>query len=96
MKNAPATSRRHALKLLSGIPLLPMAGTLSASSLLLTACGGSDDVVMKKRQLQLHVRPRPGQPSRNGHNHVGSTMTVNFSNDSKVEFKLAYQPFFDR
>jgi len=95
MKNTPDTSRRHALKLLSSMPLLPMAGTLSASSLLLTACGGGDDaVVMRSVSFSSMPAPTLANAAAMATTTVGSTMTVNFSDNTKLDFKLAYQPFF--
>jgi hypothetical protein len=35
-----------------------------------------------------------GECRGDGHHHVGSTMTVSFSDSSKLDFKLSYQPFF--
>jgi len=94
MKHTADTSRRHALKLFAGMPLFPLAGTLSASTALLAACGGGDDVVMKSVSFSSMAAPTLANPAAMATTTVGSTMTVNFSNDSKVEFKLAYQPFF--
>lgn len=94
MKNTPDTTRRHALKLFAGMPLLPLSGTLSASSALLTACGGGDDVVMSSVSFSSMPAPSLASPAAMATTTVGSTMTVNFSDNSKLDFKLAYQPFF--
>lgn len=94
MKNTPDTSRRHALKLLSGMPLLPMAGTLSACSALVTGCGGNDDVLMTGVSFSSMPAPTLANAAAMATTTVGSTMTVNFSNNTKLDFKLAYQPFF--
>ena len=94
MKNAPDTSRRLALKLFAGMPLLPLASTLSASTALLAACGGGDDVVMSSVTFSSMAAPTLANPAAMATTAVGSTMTVNFSDATKVDFKLAFQPFF--
>jgi hypothetical protein len=94
MNNTPVTSRRHALKLFAGMPLLPLAGTLSATSALLSACGGGDDVVMSSVSFSSMAAPTLANPAAMATTTVGSTMTVNFSDATKLDFQLAYQPFF--
>lgn len=94
MKHTPDTSRRHALKLFAGMPLLPLAGTLSASTAVLAACGGGDDVVMSSVSFSAMAAPTLANAAAMATTTVGSTMTVNFSDASKLDFKLAYQPFF--
>ncbi len=94
MKNVPDTSRRHALKLLSGMPLLPMAGTLSACSALMTGCGGNDEVLVSSVSFSSMSAPTLANAAAMATTTVGSTMTVKFSDNTKQDFKLAYQPFF--
>jgi secreted PhoX family phosphatase len=100
MKNSAETSRRRILQMFAGVPLLPMAGTLSATSLMLTACGGGDAVpaatlssVSFSSMAALNLATSASQAAM-ATTTVGSTLSVNFSDNSKVDFKLAYQPFF--
>ena len=103
MKNSADTSRRRILQMFAGVPMLPLAGTLSATSLMLTACGGGDSEeavpaatlssVSFSSMAALNMATSTSQAAM-ATTTVGSTMTVNFSDKSKVDFKLAYQPFF--
>jgi len=78
--------------------MLPLAGSLSATSLLLSACGGSDDAVttatMSGVSFSSMAAPTLANAAAMATTTVGSVMSVNFSDASKVDFKLAYQPFF--
>ena len=89
------TSRRRILQMLVGMPLLPLAGTLSATSALLSACGGSDaPVTFTGVSFSSMAAPTLANAAAMATTTVGSTLTVNFSDASKLDFKLAYQPFF--
>jgi secreted PhoX family phosphatase len=97
MTSTPETSRRRVLQMLAGMPMLPLAGTLSASSVLLTACGGSDSaapVTYSGVSFAAMAAPNLTNAAAMATTTVGSTMTVNFSDASKLDFKLKYQPFF--
>ncbi|MEO5607421.1 MAG: alkaline phosphatase PhoX [Polaromonas sp.] len=99
---ASLVSRRHALQLFAGAPLLPLSSTF-AGSLLLAGCGGGDDAVAAAYAppaslsgVSFSSMPAPtlANAAAMATTTVGSVMTVNFSDSSKVDFKLAYQPFF--
>jgi secreted PhoX family phosphatase len=105
MTTNPELSRRRLLRMLGGIPMLPLASVAGAS--LLTACGGSDDTDMPGALAPVvpsatlgtvtfssMAAPNLANPAAMATTTVGSTMTVNFSDTSKLDFKLAYQPFF--
>ena len=105
MTTTPELSRRRLLRLLGGVPMLPLASVAGAS--LLTACGGSDDdddalataptapvATMGTVSFSSMAAPTLANPAAMATTTVGSTMTVNFSDTSKLDFKLAYQPFF--
>jgi secreted PhoX family phosphatase len=99
MKSTPETSRRRVLQMLAGMPMLPLAGTLSASSVLLTACGGGSDsaatpVTYSGVSFTAMAAPNLSNAAAMATTTVGSSMTVNFSDASKLDFKLKYQPFF--
>jgi len=99
-------SRRRLLRLLGATPMLPIgAGSVAA---MLTACGGGDDspasatppaqttptVTLAGVSFSAMAAPSLVDAAAMAKTTVGSTMTVNFSDSSKLDFKLAYQPFF--
>nr|WP_319563534.1 alkaline phosphatase PhoX [uncultured Rhodoferax sp.] len=102
MNSTPETSRRRVLQMLAGMPMLPLAGTLSASSVLLTACGGSDSAAPVTAAPATYngvsftamAAPNLSNAAAMATTTVGSSMTVNFSDASKLDIKLTYQPFF--
>ena len=106
MKPVAVLSRRRALQLFAGAPMLPLSSTF-AGSLLLAGCGGGDDVIAAPGTppvtpaasysgVSFSSMPAPtlANPAAMATTSVGSVMTVNYSDSSKVDFKLAYQPFF--
>jgi hypothetical protein len=100
-------SRRRLLRLLGATPMLPIgAGSVAA---MLSACGGGDDSPASSTPVQTTPVPTVtlagvsfssmAAPSlldaaAMAKTTVASTMTVNFSDSSKLDFKLSYQPFF--
>lgn len=103
MKPVAALSRRRALQFFAGAPMLPLSSTF-AGSLLLAGCGGGDDVIAAPAAtpaasysgVSFSSMPAPtlANPAAMATTTVGSVMTVNYSDRSTVDFKLAYQPFF--
>ncbi|MEO7159296.1 MAG: alkaline phosphatase PhoX [Polaromonas sp.] len=102
MKPAATLSRRRALQLFAGAPMLPLSSTF-AGSLLLAGCGGGDDAVAASiapsatlSGVSFSSMPAPtlANAAAMATTTVGSLMSVNFSDSSKLDFKLAYQPFF--
>ncbi|MDB5790168.1 MAG: alkaline phosphatase [Massilia sp.] len=105
MTTTPELSRRRLLRLLGAVPMLPLASVAGAS--LLTACGGGDDsdgtlatapagpvATLGTISFSSMAAPTLANAAAMATTTVGSTMTVNFSDTSKLDFKLAYQPFF--
>jgi hypothetical protein len=105
MNPTPELSRRRLLRLLGSAPMLPLAGAAGAS--LLAGCGGSSDddapiavapgapvATLGSVTFTSMAAPTLANAAAMATNTVGSTMSVNFSDTSKFEFKLAYQPFF--
>jgi len=104
MNPTPELSRRRLLRLLGSAPMLPLAGAAGAS--LLSACGGGDDAMpdavapvapvatLGSVTFTSMAAPTLANAAAMATNTVGSTMSVNFSDTSKLDFKLAYQPFF--
>lgn len=99
MKPVATLSRRRALQFFAGAPMLPLSTTF-AGSFLLAGCGGGDDPiaapVASYSGVSFSSMPAPtlANAAAMATTTVGSVMTVNYSDSSKVDFKLAYQPFF--
>jgi secreted PhoX family phosphatase len=93
-------SRRKALKLLVGAPMLPLGGLATAS--MLTACGGTDELATPVKPVANFVSaafasmaaPTLADPAAMAKTTVGSTLTVQLNDGTSRAFKLAYQPFF--
>ena len=102
MNPVPEMSRRRVLQMFAAAPLLPLSALGSAS--LLAGCGGSassDTVALPLISATLNSVTFSSMPAPTLANAaamatttVGSVMTANFSDASKLDFKLAYQPFF--
>jgi secreted PhoX family phosphatase len=105
MTTTPELSRRRLLRLLGAAPMLPIAGAAGAS--LLSACGGGSGAAapgvaapvappatFASVTFSSMAAPTLANPAAMATNTVGSTMSVNFSDNSRLDFKLAYQPFF--
>ncbi|VCU71026.1 hypothetical protein PIGHUM_03106 [Pigmentiphaga humi] len=96
----PNPTRRHALKLLTGAPMLPL-GSLSATALL-SGCGGDGAVAATPPGPASYVSaaftgmsaPSLSAPAAMATTTVGSGLTVTMSDGSTRSYKLAYQPFF--
>ena len=85
-------TRRKALQLLAGVPMLPLGA--SASAALLTACGGSDDPSYVSASFTSMAAPTLANAAAMATTTVGSTLNIMFSDDSVRSYQLAYQPFF--
>ncbi len=98
MQNKPQFSRRSLLQVLAGAPLLPLSSALGAAGFGLTACGGGSTTVppvtFSSVSFSSMAAPTLANAAAMATTTVGSVMTVNFSDASKLDFKLAYQPFF--
>jgi len=95
-------SRRRLLRMMGATPMLPLgAGGVAA---LLAGCGGGNDtptstaatpaVTLASVSFGSMTAPTLAGAAAMATTSVGSTMTVNFSDSSKLDFKLSYQPFF--
>lgn len=93
MNTLSDVSRRRLLKLLSGAPLLPLSSSLAGATVL-AGCGGGDDATLSAVSFSSMAAPTLAQPAAMATTTVGSVMTATFSDASKIDFKLAYQPFF--
>ena len=96
MQKLPQTSRRNVLKMLSAGPMLPLSSAMAGSALL-SACGGTEaTTVAGITGVSFSSMPAPtlANAAAMATTSVGSVMTVHFSDNSKVDYKLSYQPFF--
>ena len=97
MSNTPNFSRRSLLQALAGAPLLPLTSAFGAVGFGLTACGGGTTgapVTFSSVSFSSMAAPSLANAAAMATTTVGSVMTVNFSDASKLDFKLAYQSFF--
>ncbi len=103
MTSTPELSRRRLLRLLGAAPMLPLSGFAATS--LLAGCGGDNDDVYGANppssvatfasvSFSGMAAPTLADAAAMATTSVGSTMTVNFSDTSKMDFKLSYKPFF--
>nr|WP_238400611.1 alkaline phosphatase PhoX [Burkholderia thailandensis] len=99
MPALPNPSRRHALKILAGAPMLPLSGV--ALPALLSGCGGGDDVAAAPPAASFAAAafasmaaPTLADPAAMATTTVGSTLSVSFTDGSTRNYKLAYRPFF--
>jgi hypothetical protein len=94
-------SRRKALQLFSGAPLLPLGSVVSASSLL-AACGGGDDDNTTPPVTKNYVSatftsmaaPTLSTPANMATMYAASQLKVAFDDKSEQVYDLGYQPFF--
>jgi secreted PhoX family phosphatase len=100
MSELAHTSRRQALKLMAGIPMLPL-GTIATSSLLsawsggaAAATSGASGASFVSAEFTGMAAPRLGDAAAMATTSVGSSLTVQLSDKTSQVFKLAYQPFF--
>ena len=95
MSNTPNISRRSILQALSGVPLLPLSSVFAGVGLTATACGGSSAAAtLSSVTFSNMPAPTLANAAAMATTTVGSVMSVNFSDNSKLDYKLAYQPFF--
>ncbi|HJV61984.1 MAG TPA: alkaline phosphatase PhoX [Albitalea sp.] len=100
MSNSINLSRRHAMRLLSSVPLLPLGGSLAATSLL-SACGGDSDnggdpppVTVESVAFTAMAAPSLANAAAMATTSVGSTMVVTLSDGSSQSYTLGYKTFF--
>ena len=96
MTTSPQFNRRQWLQAFAGAPLLPLATSISGASLMLTACGGSNQTIANFTSAAFTSTPAPSlaNAAEMATTTVGSYLNMNFSDGSQQSFKLSYQPFF--
>lgn len=95
-------SRRRMLRLFGAAPMLPL--TSLGAGALLAGCGSNDStdqpaapaapVSLAGVTFTATAAPTLANAAAMATTNIASTMTVNFSDNSKLDFKLAYKPFF--
>lgn len=99
MPDTPEYGRRNLLQALAYSPFLPL-GSLTVSSLLsATGCSSNGQnkygsVDFKSATFTSMPTPTIAQAAAMATTTVSSSLRVDFSNGSTVDFKLGYQPFF--
>ena len=95
MTQAPPLSRRRALQLLSGAPLLPLAST-SPLFAFLAGCGGSDDSgpTVTAASFDGMAAPTLATPAAMATTTVASKLSVTYSDGTTQSYALRYEPFF--
>ena len=76
--------------------MLPLSSALAGSSLL-SACGGTDAVAsptVSAVSFSSMAAPGLSNPAAMATTTVGSVMTISYSDNTKMDLKLSYQPFF--
>ena len=90
-------SRRRALQLLTGAPLLPIASA-SPMFIALSACGGeggdAPPAIVKSARFQSMAAPTLANPAAMATTTVGSSLVANYSDGTSQTFALQYEPFF--
>ena len=96
MTTSPQFNRRQWLQAFAGAPLLPLATSMSGASLMLSACGGSNQTLANFISASFTSTPTPtlANAAAMATTTVGSSLNMNFSDGSQQSFKLSYQPFF--
>jgi secreted PhoX family phosphatase len=75
--------------------MLPLAASLSSASLMLSACGATtSSALFTAASFSSTPAPNLSTPAAMATTTVSSTLTMSFSDGSKQDYKLAYQPFF--
>ncbi|GAB3402976.1 PhoX family protein [Massilia agilis] len=95
-------SRRRIMRLFGAAPMLPF--TSFGAGALLAGCGSDNGPVadatppapVNLASVTFSATPAPtlANAAAMATTNVASTMTVSFSDSSKIDFKLSYQPFF--
>lgn len=90
-------SRRRLLKFFAGAPMLPLAGSAFATTLL-AGCGGggdsSDGVRFTSAAFSGMAAPTIAEPGAMAMTSVASSLRVAYSDGSAKTLALAYHPFF--
>ena len=88
-------ARRSLVKMIAGVPLLPLSSAL-ASAGLLGACNSDDEPAAQLTGVSFSSMAAPtlSTPAAMATTSVASTLTASFDDKSTLSFTLGYQPFF--
>ncbi|MFO1313894.1 MAG: DUF839 domain-containing protein [Burkholderiales bacterium] len=99
MSNASSPSRRNALKIIAGMPMLPLSAGTLATLTSLTACGGGGgeavSTALKSTEFVGFAAPGLGAPAEVATTTVKSSLKVTYGDSSTKTFALGYQTFFN-
>jgi uncharacterized protein len=93
MPDSVNLSRRRALQLFAGVPMLPL-GASAVSSLFALGSGGAVAAQAASVSFSSMAAPSLADPAAMATTTVGSTLTVKLADGTEQAFKLAYEPFF--
>ncbi|AWK89555.1 PhoX family protein [Azospirillum thermophilum] len=94
MSQLPETSRRSVLRILAGMPLLPVAGMAGGSAVTLLAPTGAA-AKAAPTAAEFIGMAAPATARAQASTQVESSMVVTFADGKKQTFKLGYQPLFN-
>jgi len=97
MPDQTLPSRRQALQLLAGVPMLPLAAGASASLLAGFAASpaqAAGSAAFKSARFTGMAAPGLDNPAAMATTSVNSSLTVTLTDGTSQTFKLAYEPFF--
>ncbi|SMF53501.1 hypothetical protein SAMN06265365_11833 [Tistlia consotensis] len=95
MTTTTEASRRDVLRLLAGLPLIPVAGSTALSTGLFAATAGDAAAATAAPvSAEFIGMPAPSTPAAQAATTVESAMVVTYADGKKQTFKLAYQPLF--
>ena len=91
MSETVSVSRRHTLKLLSGVPMLPLASSLAGMSFIAEAKAHG---LPASFDFSSMAAPSLADPAQMATTYVDSTLTTNFGAHHSETYKLGYETFF--
>jgi len=96
MTRSIGISRRDALRLLAGAPVLPLAGLGSLSSLALEGCATLESPAAGPAVASAAFigMAAPAEPAAQATTEVRSSLSVKYADGKQQLFKLAYRPLF--
>jgi hypothetical protein len=94
MMRATDTSRRNALKVIAGAPLLPLASSLGGSVSFLFGAESAFAASVASASFVPMPAPSLANAPAMATTAVGSSMAVTYADGTEQSFTLAYEPFF--
>ncbi|WP_372018858.1 PhoX family phosphatase [Tistrella mobilis] len=97
MSTLPEASRRTVLRLLAGMPLLPVAGLAAGSTATAfgrTAFAATGGAAAAPRSVEFVAMSAPATAAAQATTTVGSSMVVTYADGKTQNFALGYEPLF--